>query len=191
MQSKESHCTQPDGDHSQNSTGKIPQQLTGRRVHCTTPDGNCFFRAASTILSGSEDDHLRIRHCLVCFIAANARIFSPLVMQYSNLDAHIKTMMQPCAWATQLEVVALATYFQVPVYIFKESTGQWERHKPRSNFQLSSKESFMTLSGAASELMRFELFHRLCHYDAVLPKHDQPFLDPPSLSSEEYWMVLD
>ena len=101
-------------------------------------------------------------------------------MQYSNLDAHIKTMMQPCAWATQLEVVALATYFQVPVYIFTESTGQWERHKPHSSFQLSYKERVMTLSGAASELMRFELFHRLCHYDAVLPIHDQPFLDPPS-----------
>ena len=123
MQSKESHCTQPDSDNSQKSTGKIPQQLTGRRVHCTTPDGNCFFRAASIILSGLEDNHLRICHCLVCFIAANARIFSLLVMQYSNLDAHIKTMMQPCAWATQLEVVALATYFQVPVYISKNPLG--------------------------------------------------------------------
>ena len=101
----------------------------------TSPDGNCFFRAASITLSlsGSENNHLHIRCCLVCFIAANARIFSPLVMQYSDMDAHIKTMMQPCAWATQLEIVALATYFQVPVYIFKESTGQWERHKPLPN----------------------------------------------------------
>ena len=65
------------------------------------PDGNCFFRAASIILSGSENNHLHIRHCLLCFIAANASIFAPLVMQYSDLDAHIKTMMQPCAWATQ------------------------------------------------------------------------------------------
>ena len=191
MQSKEPHCTQPDGNHSQKSTRKIPQQLTGRRVHCTTPDGNCFFRAVSIILHGSEDNHLHIRHCLVCSIAANARIFSPLVMQYSNLDAHIKMMMQPCVWATQLETVALATYFQVPIYIFKESTGQWECHKPHSNYQLSSKERVMTLSGAASELMRFELCHRLCHHDAVLPIHDQSFLDPPSLSYEEYWMVLD
>ena len=133
MQSKESHCTQPDGDHSLNSTGKIPQQLTGQRVHCTTPDGNYFFKAASIILSGSEDNHLRIHHCLVCFIAANARIFSPLVMQYSNLDAHIKTMMQPCAWATQLEVVALATSFQVPVYIFKESTIGVPTKNPRTD----------------------------------------------------------
>ena len=155
------------------------------------PDGNCFFRAASIILSGSENNHLHIRHCLLCFIAANASIFAPLVMQYSDLDAHIKTMMQPCAWATQLEIVALATYFQVPVYIFKESTGQWERHKPLPNFRLSSQERILALSGVASTLKRFELFHRPCHYDAILPTHDQASLDLPSLSSKEYWMVLD
>ena len=97
VESKESYSTPPDGDHSQTSSGKliqIPQSLTGRRVYCTTPDGNCFFRGASIIFSGSENNHLHIRHCLVCFTAANARIFSPLVMQYSDLDAHIKTVMQ-------------------------------------------------------------------------------------------------
>ena len=155
------------------------------------PDGNCFFRAASIILSLSEDDHLHIRHCLVSFTAANAKVFSLLVMQYPDLDAHIKAMMQPCVWATQLEIVALATYFQVPVYIFNESTGQWEHHKPLADLRLSCQERTMVLSGVASTLMRFELFYRPSHYDAILPTHEQPSIDPPSLSSEEHWMVLD
>ena len=49
-------------------------------------------------------------------------------MQYSDLDAYIKTMM------LQLKVVALETYFQLSVYIFKESTGHWKHHKPLYDF---------------------------------------------------------
>ena len=48
----------------------------------------------------------------------------------------------------------------------------------------------MVVCGAASTLMRFELFYQQSHYDTILPANDQPSIDPPSLSSEEHWMAL-
>ena len=75
-------------------------------------------------------------------------------MQYSDLDAHIKTMMQPCAWATQLEIVALATYFQVPVYIFKESTGQWEHHKRGVAHSMKSRTLLVEIFGILTEILK-------------------------------------
>ena len=75
-------------------------------------------------------------------------------MQYFDLDAHIKTMMRPCAWATQLEIVALATYFQVPVYIFKESTGQWEHHKRGVAHSMKSRTLLVEIFGILTEILK-------------------------------------
>ncbi len=39
----------------------------------------------------------------------------------STITDHIKTMLRPNTWATHVEVMAAATYFQVPVYFLTQA----------------------------------------------------------------------
>ena len=47
----------------------------GRKLHPILGDGNCFFRALSYIMYGTEDRHTSVRASLVLFSELNAESF--------------------------------------------------------------------------------------------------------------------
>ncbi len=88
-------------------------------------DGNCFFRALSHQLYGSDEFHLHVRAILVGFEVINPSAFeaylftSPTV---STILQHAKRMSCPGEWATQVELYAAATYFDLPLFYLEEQS---------------------------------------------------------------------
>ena len=81
-------------------------------------DGNCFFRCLSMQLFQSQDQHHAIRSVLARFENLNRETFEKMLMPAVNeptFSGHIRKLITLCAWATHIEVMAAATYFQVPV----------------------------------------------------------------------------
>ena len=67
----------------------------------------------------SQDQHYAIRSVLAGFENLNRGTFQKMLMPAVNeptFSGHIRKLITPCAWATHVEVIAAATYFQVPVY---------------------------------------------------------------------------
>ena len=88
-------------------------------IHRVLADGNCMFYAQSHQLFGSPNRDFQVRLLLVRFENKNTSIFSSLLTSINEPDmsSHIKKMHRPGIWGTHVELLAVATYFQVPIYI--------------------------------------------------------------------------
>ena len=92
----------------------------GRAVKKIKADGNCFFRAVSFLIAGSENYHLEIRNLIIQFEEMNRGIFETYLLPLTNkptFEEHLQLLHNPTSWATQTEVLAVATYFRVPCFI--------------------------------------------------------------------------
>ena len=108
-------------------------------------DGNCFFRSVShqLLLFDSEEKHYDVRSLLVRFENLNKTSFSEYLMANNEptFDAHIKKMLIPGTWPTQVEIYAASSFFQVPLYSiwYTSSTNyHWEVAKPIKKEKLRS-----------------------------------------------------
>ena len=93
----------------------------GRAVKKIKADGNCFFRAVSFLVAGSENYHLEIRNLIIQFEEMNRGIFETYLLPLTNkptFEEHLQLLHNPTSWATQTEVLAVATYFRVPVFYY-------------------------------------------------------------------------
>lgn len=101
-------------------------------------DGNCLFRAISYNLFGHEDAHFSLRSIIERFETCNSSIFEKrmTMVNESTFTEHLKQLYRPNTWATHIEVFAIATYFQAPVYFCadpphpKRGVYCWERYMP-------------------------------------------------------------
>ena len=107
------------------------QYLTksGRKAYAIEMDGNCFFRALSYELFGTQDQHLMIRTILYRTINLNQEVFDGLMMNGLSIDQHLKHLNSLNTWATQVEVAAAASVFHIPVYYCIEEY-KWNIVKP-------------------------------------------------------------
>ena len=81
-------------------------------------------------------------------------------------------MLRPGIWGSHVELLAAATYFQVPIYILKENQCVWEVLKalgPPQNFK------YQLLPEMDIEAEDFRLPHHIgllhgnnCHYDSLI-----------------------
>lgn len=109
---------------------------------------------------------------------------------------HIKKLCDPRTWATHIEVFAVATFFQAPVYFITEppqkGTGNtdtyfWECFRPLSDkanltypFLVPDHEKVLE---TAKPLNHFELaYYTRCHYDSIVSVDGTPCVFPPQLS---------
>ena len=163
------------------------------------PDGNCFFRALSYQLFGTEDQHIIVRTMLYRTVALNKTIFEPHHMNETSIEDHLKAMASN-AWATQVEVAAAASAFNVPVYYYKVENDQheWNVMKP-----LTDKQQRPTVKCPPLPLMdeditllkptHFELlyFHN-SHYDAIVSvSTGQVCATPPPLCTSSSYIILE
>ena len=100
-------------------------------------DGDCLFRAVAFHTLGDENKHDDIRTLLVRFGNLYKALFENSFIPSGNATSfrdHLKCQLWPGVWGTQVELMATATLFQVPVYCcYTNLSGtkyHWEAIKP-------------------------------------------------------------
>ena len=97
-------------------------------------DGNCFFRAMSLELTGTQSHHQRVRDALVAFLSkpANNSHFCNYIGNDIGLYLETSRMADNGVWATDVEIVAIATLLQTTVFVFTDYNGtrRWLPYKP-------------------------------------------------------------
>ena len=132
-----------------NSAALLIQDYTGETVStCTDPlktnrhaeispyichkikgDGNCFYRAISKAVTGTEKNHMLVRLTICTFMTNNALELSNLVLPnmhnitsknaVTTMRAHLlhKKLNQFGTWATENEIFIAATVFQLKIHV--------------------------------------------------------------------------
>ena len=103
-------------------------EIEGTKMHTRDiiEDGNCFFRAISCCVSGSENNHDAIRQATCSYMLENENLFKSL---QRNMDISINEYLQRSnmsesgTWATELEIIAVASMLKINVYTY--SCGRW------------------------------------------------------------------
>ena len=137
-------------------------------------DGNCFYSALSFQLFGTEDEDLAVRNVVYRMVLLNKRIFKPYFISTSKVQTFEELCehnWKPGIWATQVEVVAAATIFQIPIYFISPSTTghKWNAMHPLTN-SLIHYPCFPDIDGVSLlKPSHFELlYYENSHYDAVV-----------------------
>ena len=119
-------------------------------------------------------------------------IYSSLLTSINepNMSSHIKKMLQPGIWGSNVELLAAVTYFQIPIYILKENHCVWEVLKP-----LGSPQNFkyQLLPEIDIEAEDFRLPHHIellhsnnCHYDSLISTAGCTSSSPPNIPEIHY-----
>ncbi|XP_061784267.2 uncharacterized protein [Nerophis lumbriciformis] len=89
------------------------------------PDGNCFFRAVSQAVSGSQKNHRKIRLAACRELENNEARYRGLLRSEMSLLQYIKQSRMKCVktWATEVEIQATADYLRIDIFTFHD--GRW------------------------------------------------------------------
>ena len=100
----------------------VPLRLAsiGRQVDYIRGDGNCFFRALSKEMYGSEEFHAEWREAVCDVIGRHPLVFSQYV-DASSVGSHVQDMRAAGTWATTCEIYATATLLRREVYVLAPS----------------------------------------------------------------------
>ena len=134
-----------------------------------------------------EGIHSFVRAQTLEFERINNKQFTKLLIppvNQSTFEGHLECLQQPTSWATQVEVVAIATFFKVPVYNFTNNNGyfHWEIIKPIKG-TIISKELFYDVK--PPHHFEFLYWHK-AHYDCVVAQGRNRCSDTfPELTGEE------
>ena len=106
----------------------INQPLKTCRIE---PDGNCLFRCFSQILTGTQENHGKLRAMIVSFILDNGSLFHSVC---SSVVEHINTskMAHLGTWGTEIEIFAMATILNSRIYVYSKcgEAKKWLEYKP-------------------------------------------------------------
>ena len=123
---------------------KIRQKQTVLTVPKTVDrikgDGNCFFRAMSLEITGSQSSHPQVRELTVRFLCdpKHAKAFSNYngspIMTYLESNR----MADDGTWATDVEILAMATLLQTTIFVYTQLQNhkKWLPYQPL--FHISS-----------------------------------------------------
>ena len=158
----------------------IKERISGNNLRDCTPDsiqqitgdGNCYFRAISFLLTGSQSSYANIRALLVANMlgrlksSCNKFLSTKYVYQQSNYrtvqDWVNKTgMNQNGKWATDLEVFATALLFNIDIWVYLGSAGtRWVMFSG-NGCRLEDILKMPTSTGLYIQNIR-------CHYEPIL-----------------------
>jgi hypothetical protein len=100
----------------------LHKQLSDRRLTSVNvaSDGNCFYRALSLILHGSEDHHAELRRLVADHLSLNyVHVFNIMPTDYTSVEQCIQCMRQNGVWVGEEAIVAAADFLQRELHIFK------------------------------------------------------------------------
>uniref|UniRef100_A0A8P4K4J2 ATP-dependent DNA helicase n=1 Tax=Dicentrarchus labrax TaxID=13489 RepID=A0A8P4K4J2_DICLA len=92
-------------------------------------DGNCFFRAVSQAVCGTQKHHRKIRLAVVKHLKANGGALRP---EYSSTEEYLtmSKMAYVGSWATEVEIQAAADFFGVSIFTYCD--GRWLEYSCKS-----------------------------------------------------------
>lgn len=84
-------------------------------------DGNCFFRALSVCLSGSEESHEILRSKMCTHVTQNKALFKGLLRSPSqSLEDYLMSMSCVGTWATEFEIIAMSHMLNVNIFTYSD-----------------------------------------------------------------------
>ncbi|XP_078794680.1 uncharacterized protein LOC144988284 [Oryzias latipes] len=111
--------------HCENTACANPLEVGMLGIPCQTDhivaDGNCFFRAVSKVISGTEKNHIKLRRSVVTHLQKNVGNYSSLLRSENmSVDEYLNVskMRFSGSWATEVEIQATADYLGVSVYTY-------------------------------------------------------------------------
>ena len=135
-----------------------------RRIENVLGDGNCLFRAISFAVYHNQDMHTKVRIDISEIIRNNKQKFKPFITGSQSIDARVSNMSKSGIWGTQVELIAAATLYNIPVYVASRSTDglsyHWRKYTPIAVDNVVIIETDKT---------HIELVHlNNCHFDPVV-----------------------
>lgn len=103
------------------------------------------------------------------------------------MQQHIQSLAKPGKWGTHVELVAAATYFQIPLFIVRtpSTTHEWEVFHPlgqASQFKYQLCPEIDPSDEGLNVPDHFELLYRNnCHHDSITTLTGELSTDKPSL----------
>ena len=164
---------------------------SGRKVHMVKGDGNCLFRSMSYELFKTEEHHIKVRNNVVWLISCNREEFSKFLLPVNcpTISDHITTMSLPNVWGTHIEIIALSTLLQIPVYTCSQDSTRnwWEVIRPLPAQCVRFPLVVDSLFQEREPLDHIELLYfREQHYDAIVcAKTGKVSTSLPQLTGEQ------
>ena len=172
-----------------------------RRVDVIASDGNCFFRAVSKEILGSQSHHLAIRHHVTQLVLKNIKTFQPYLITgpgrlSGDLNFHCKAMSLSGTWATNLEILATSTLFGISIYLYTNdnSRGEWQWlvHRPLQKSSILFHQSELPIPLPYSHFHLELLYIPRKHFERIAPLNESGiFMDFPPLSDSEETVIID
>ncbi|XP_071963825.1 uncharacterized protein [Antedon mediterranea] len=120
------HCEHTDMNCGINRASQIghPLQITN-----ITGDGNCFYRAISYIISGTEDNHFLLRRAITNHLLETGDLFiNTFSHEYRSVKEYVlkKRVMDNGTWASNTEISAMANLLNTDIYSFNDQLLTWQ-----------------------------------------------------------------
>lgn len=128
-------------------------------------DGNCFFRAISTCIIGSENEHMRIRELITKHVEDNPEMYRTFLQSRGGMNQYLTSMRRPREWATDVEILAAATLLKtvIEVYFPCRVKGniefRWQTFKPLTHPDITYPAIYLS--------------NKNDHFDPVLDVYDE------------------
>ena len=105
-----------------------------RKLRTIEGDGNCMFRALSYIITGSEDQHHKIRSLIVSHMLSISNLlighgpdgranYANSMQRHSSIEEYIRVtkMDRDTTWGTAIELACASHLFNTPLYVYDVS----------------------------------------------------------------------
>lgn len=96
---------------------------SGLAIRDVSNDGNCFFRAVSDQLYGTEEYHMKLRERACDYLLANKEHYQFFVDDEQSFDDYVADMRADGVWADNLELQAISMAYNVNIRVHQS-------HKP-------------------------------------------------------------
>ena len=153
-------------------------------------DGNCMFRAFSFIITGSEDQHMQVRHAIIqhmrvigsalwesqiSSLLRNLRRIGEVSGENSQsgtefttggIDRYIAAtgMDRDKTWDSEVEIMVLSHLLNAAVYTY-DTNNRWSKYIPANVY------GRFNVSSHVDSLMTMYVRHNVNHYDVVTSVH--------------------
>ena len=160
-------------------------------------DGNCLYRAISKILFGEQKYHSQVRTLLADFVEGNTWLFKNHFIGEAG-TAYCKRIRKSGQWGSQIELIAVATILQVPVFLFsqqEEGSRKWIRYEPKStadiNLDFHPKLRYLReINTPKSFRMEICQSQNRSHFDRICPLNTHFTPEEPVPKQEDSFLCI-
>lgn len=99
---------------------------SGLSIRDVNNDGNCFFRAVSDQLYGSEEHHMKLRELACDYLQRNKDHYKHFVDDEQTFDDYVTDMRNDGVWADNLELQAISMALSVNIRVHQSGKPSYD-----------------------------------------------------------------